>query len=101
MGKSKLCCGRLRRCRAAGAKRVKWIGREQNCFAGHAGRMNYHALAKQGWPIASGSVESGCRARQFRRKRPGQFWTHSNLRHLDALEEARDNSHWDELWLTA
>ena len=78
----------------------KVIEREQNYFAGHAGRMNYQALAKRGWPIASGAVESGCRARQCRRKRPGQFWTRSGLRHLDTLEEARDNDHWDELWLT-
>ena len=79
----------------------KVIGREQNDLAGHAGRMHYQALAKRGWPIASGAVESGCRARQCRRKRPGQFWTPSGLRHLDALEEARDHGHWDELWLTA
>ena len=79
----------------------KVIQREQNYFAGHARRMNYQALAKRGWPIASGAVESGCRARPCRRKRPGQFWTRSGLRHLDALEEARDHGHWDELWLTA
>jgi hypothetical protein len=77
------------------------IRREQNYFAGHAGRMNYHQLARRGWPIGSGAVESGCRTRQCRRKRPGQFWTPAGLRHLDALEEARDNDHWDALWLTA
>lgn len=79
----------------------KAIRREQNYFAEHAERMNYQALARRGWPIASGAVESGCRGRQCRRKRPGQFWTRSGLRHLDALEEARDHGHWDELWLTA
>ena len=85
--------------RRGGAGKV--IRREQNYFAEHAGRMNYQAVAEQGWPIGSGTVESGCRSRQCRRKRPGQFWTRSGLRHLDALEEARDNGHWDELWLTA
>ena len=79
----------------------KIIRREQNNFAGHAGRMNYQALARRGWPIGSGAVESGCRTRQCRRKRPGQFWTTAGLRHLDVLEEARDNNHWEELWLTA
>jgi hypothetical protein len=79
----------------------KVIRREQNYFAGQAGRMNYQKLARRGWPIASGAVESGCRGRQCRRKRPGQFWTRPGLRHLDALEEARDNGHWDALWLTA
>jgi hypothetical protein len=78
----------------------KVIQREQNYFAEHAERMNYQTLADRGWPIGSGTVESGCRSRQCRRKRPGQFWTRAGLRHLDALEEARDNGHWDALWLT-
>jgi hypothetical protein len=77
----------------------KTIRREQNYFAAQAVRMNYQTLARRGWPIASGAVESGCRSRQCRRKRPGQFWTREGLRHLDALEEARDQDHWDELWL--
>jgi hypothetical protein len=76
----------------------KIIRREQNYFTSHAGRMNYQTVARRGWPIGSGAVESGCRTRQCRRKRPGQFWTQAGLRHLDALEEARDNGHWDELW---
>jgi hypothetical protein len=83
-----------------GGERGKVIRREQNYFSEHAGRMNYQALAERGWPIASGAAESGCRGRQCRRKRPGQFWTRSGLRHLDALEEARDHGHWDELWFT-
>ena len=88
----------LPRCRGTLGK-IIW--REQNYYAGHARRMNHQRLARKGWPIGSGAVESGCRTRQCRRKRPGQFWTSPGLRHLDALEEARDNGHWDELWLTA
>ena len=79
----------------------KAVRQEQNYFAAHADRMNYQARADRGWPIGSGAVESACRQRQCRRKRPGQFWTNSGLRHLDALEEARDNDHWEELWLAA
>ena len=79
----------------------KVIRRKQNYFAAHAGRMNYQAVANRGWPVGSGTAESGCRSRQCRRKRPGQFWTRPGLRHLDALEEARDHGHWDELWLAA
>jgi hypothetical protein len=76
----------------------KTIRREQNYFVTQARRMNYQTLADRGWPIGSGAVESACRSRQCRRKRPGQFWTRSGLRHLDALEEARDNGYWDDLW---
>lgn len=78
----------------------KIIRREQNYFATHANRMNYQTLAKRGWPIGSGAVESACRQKQCRFKRCGQFWTKSGLRHLCALDEARRNHHWDPLWAT-
>ena len=71
---------------------------QQGYFAGQAGRMNYHPIARRGWPIGSGAVESACRAKQCRFKRPGQFWTTDGLRHLCALDEARRNGHWHELW---
>jgi hypothetical protein len=78
----------------------KAIRREQNYFADQAGRLHYQTLARRGWPIGSGAVESACRSRQGRCKGRGQFWTRTGLRHLDALTEARDHGHWDELWLT-
>lgn len=77
------------------------IRREQNYFASHARRMNYQEVAARGWPIGSGADESACAQKQGRLKRPGQFWTERGLRHLNALMEARDNAHWDELWLKA
>jgi hypothetical protein len=79
-------------------ERGKVVRREQNYFSGHADRMAYEEIAARGWPIGTGAVESACRRRQCRYKRPGQFWTASGLRHLCALEEARANGHWDELW---
>ena len=74
------------------------IKRERNYFANHAARMNYHAIARRGWPIGSGAVESACRQKQCRFKRPGQFWTAEGLRRLCALDEARRNHHWNQLW---
>lgn len=74
------------------------IERERNYFANHANRMNYQTIARRGWPIGSGAVESACRQKQCRFKRPGQFWTAKGLRNLCALDEARRNYHWDELW---
>lgn len=74
------------------------IRREQNYFKTHAGRMNYQGIAKRGWPIGSGAVESACRQKQCPFKRCGQFWTKAGLRNLCALDEARRNRHWDELW---
>lgn len=74
------------------------LQREQSYFASQAHRMNYQDIAERGWPIGSGAVESACRQKQCRLKRPGQFWTHQGLRHLLALDEARRNHHWDQLW---
>lgn len=73
------------------------VRREQRYLAGHARRMRYREQALTG-PIGSGAVESACRQRQCRFKRAGQFWTPAGLRHLCALQEARRNHHWDELW---
>jgi hypothetical protein len=78
----------------------KVVVREQNYFASHSGRMIYRTIHRRGWPIGSGTVESACRQRQCRFKRPGQFWTPKGMRHLSALTEARQNNHWDELWNT-
>ena len=78
----------------------KAVLREQNYFASHSGRMNYRTIHRRGWPIGLGTVESACRQRQCRFKRPGQFWTPEGMRHLSALTEARHNNHWDELWNT-
>ena len=77
------------------------VRKEKNYFAGHAQRMNYKAMADRGWPIASGPVESSCRQDQRRFKGPGQSWTREGFAHLSALDQARRNNHWDELWLSA
>jgi len=79
-------------------ERGKIVRREQNYFASQEHRMKYQEVAARGWPIGSGAVESVCRQRQCRFKRPGQFWTASGLRHLCALDEARNNHHWEEIW---
>lgn len=76
----------------------KIIEREQTYFESQAQRMNYQQIASRGWPIGSGAVESACRQKQCRFKRPGQFWTPKGLRHLLALDEARRNHHWNQLW---
>ena len=84
--------------KAGRGPRGQVIGREQNYFAAHAGRMNYQAIARRGWPMGSGAVESACRQRQRRFKGCGQFWTPTGLRNLCALADALQNGHWNELW---
>ena len=79
----------------------KMVRKEKKYFAGQAQRMNYKEIADRGWPIGSGPVESSCRQDQCRFKRPGQSWTRPGFGNLSALDQARRNNHWDELWLTA
>ena len=79
----------------------KIVQKEKNYFAGHAHRMNDKEMADRGWPIGRGPVESSGRQDQCRFKRPGQSWTARGLGNLSALDQARRNNHWDELWLSA
>jgi hypothetical protein len=79
----------------------KIVGQEKKYCAGQAGRRNDKEIADRGWPIGSGPVESSCRQDQGRFKGPGQSWTSKGFDHLSALDQARRNNHWDELWLTA
>lgn len=97
-GREKQVLRELARIPSRRAASGKAIRREQNYFKTHAGRMNYQQIARRGWPIGSGAVESACRQKQTRFKRCGQFWTKGGLRNLCALDEARRNHHWDELW---
>jgi hypothetical protein len=97
-GQEKQTLHQIARIRKRPGEAGQVIRREQNYFKTHAGRMSYQEIARRGWPIGSGAVESACRQRQCRFKRCGQFWTKEGLRNLCALDEARRNRHWDELW---
>jgi len=77
------------------------VHKEKNYFAGQARRMNYKAMADRDWPIGSGPVESSCRQDQCRFKRPGQSWTRTGFANLSALDQARRNNHWDDLWFNS
>ena len=97
-GQEQKVLAQIRNLKQRRGKAGQAIEREQNYFANHATRMNYQAIARRGWPIGSGAVESACRQKQGRFKRPGQFWTAAGLRRLCSLDEARRNHHWDQLW---
>lgn len=97
-GKEQKVLREIARLKAGRGEAAKIIKEEQGYFERQKGRMNYQAAARRGWPIGSGAVESACRQKQCRFKRPGQFWTEGGFRHLCALDEARRNGHWFELW---
>jgi len=97
-GREQTVLGGITRLKKRRGAAGKILAREQNYLASHAQRMNYQEMARRGWPIGSGAVESACRQKQCRFKRAGQFWTRPGLRHLAALDEARRNHHWEQLW---
>ena len=97
-GQEKQLCDELQQLKIPPGESGLIVQRNQNYFASHSKRMAYGMAARRGWPIGSGAVASACRSRQCRFKRPGQFWTATGLRHLCALEDARHNGHWNQLW---
>ena len=97
-GKQAVALAEIAKLTAPPTEAGKVIQREQDYFAQHAHRMEYNKIHRRGWPIGSGPVESQCRKRRCRFKRPGQSWTHLGMRNLGALTEARHNGHWHELW---
>ena len=74
------------------------VTKEINYFENHRAHLQYAARAAEGCPVGSGAMESLCGQLQGRFKRGGQFWTAPGRRRLMALEVARRNQDWRELW---
>lgn len=87
----------LRRCRLD-QERQQMIERETTYFQNHREHLHYQQLEEQGCPRGSGAMESACAQYQNRFKRTGQFWTLPGEQHRLALELARRNNDWDEIW---
>lgn len=74
------------------------VAKEINYFENHRAHIQYAARAAEGWPVGSGAMESLCGQLQGRFKRGGQFWTAPGRRRLLALEVARRNHDWNDVW---
>jgi len=98
-GQEEQFLARIARLKVPRGKNAKTVRDQKNYFGNQAERMNYDEIAKRGWPIGSGAVESACSGHQNRFKRRGQFWTRAGLANLAALKQARENKHWEQLWL--
>jgi hypothetical protein len=61
--------------------------------------MNYPEYQRQGWPIGSGSVESGNKVVvEARLKGPGMHWAPSHVNPLLSLRNAICSDRWAEAW---
>jgi hypothetical protein len=74
------------------------VTKEINCLENHRAHLQYETRAAEGSPVGSGAMESLCGQLQGRCKRGGQFWTAPGRRRLMALEVARRNQDWHEVW---
>lgn len=74
------------------------IATETQYFENHREHLHYAARAAEGCPVGSGAMESFCAQLQGRFKRCGQFWTEPGRRRLMALEIARRNHDWPQIW---
>ena len=89
---------RLRCCLRHNDPAAAVVEREVCYFERHRDRLNYSQVHDEGCPIGSGAIESTCAQLQTRFKRTGQFWTPPGQGRLMALELARRNDDWEELW---
>jgi hypothetical protein len=61
--------------------------------------MDYPTYQQQGWPIGSGSVESGHKlVMQARLKGPGMHWRPQHVNPMLAVRLALLNERWEEAW---
>ena len=80
------------------AEQHESLAREATYFHNHKSRLDYPRAKRDGVPLGSGSMESACSQLQGRFKCPGQFWSRLGERYLLALDLARRNRDWGEIW---
>lgn len=62
-------------------------------------RMDYERYRQEGYPIGSGSVESGCKVVvQARLKQAGMRWSREGAQAMLALRSALLSGRWDDVW---
>lgn len=67
----------------------------------HRRRMDYVSYRQAGYPVGSGSVESGCKVVvQARMKQAGMRWSRDGAQAMLALRCVLLSEQWDELWLS-
>ena len=72
---------------------------EAGYFRNNQRRMQYQLFREQGYPIGSGTVESGCKQLVAMRMRgPGMRWSRSGAQNMLALRAAYLSDIWDEAW---
>jgi hypothetical protein len=67
-------------------------------FHHHKRRMQYQAFSEDGYPIGSGTVESGIKQFKQRLAGPGMRWSRSGAKHMLTIRSAVLSRSFDVLW---
>ena len=70
-------------------------------FRRYAERMQYMELREAGWPIGSGTVESGGKQFRARFAGPGMRWSRAGAERLIPIRAAIMSRRYDEVWSSA
>lgn len=72
---------------------------EVGYFRNNSHRMQYQEFREEGYPVGSGTVESGCKQlATMRMKGPGMRWSRKGAENMIALRAEYLSDRWDEAW---
>lgn len=71
---------------------------EATFFRNNHRRMRYLEYREDGWPIGSGTVESGCKQFQARMKGPGMHWSRPGAARMLSLRATIMSERFDQTW---
>jgi len=83
-------------CRRAGVEEA-----HTRYFHTHQRRMQYQAFRAEGFPIGSGSVESGIKQYKARLTGPGMRWSRAGVERMVVIRSAVLSGTFDSLWAAA
>lgn len=72
-----------------------------NYFHNHQRRMQYHKFRDEGYPIGSGTAESGIKQFKHRLSGPGMRWSREGAERMIILRSSVLSKTFDELWQAA
>jgi hypothetical protein len=79
-------------------ERADKLKNEATFFRNNHRRMRYLEYREDGWPIGSGTIESGCKQFQARMKGPGMRWSRPGAHRMLALRSTILSLRFDQTW---
>ena len=74
------------------------LGKQSHYFHTHKRRMQYHSCLEMGYPIGSGTVESGVKQFKSRLTGPGMRWSRQSAEEMLVIRGAVMDQSFDALW---